>query len=190
MTAKRLKRPYTRADFLAWEAEQEERWEFIDGLIRMMAGGTVAHNTIAGNIFAHLHAALRGGPVRPFQQNMKLAPTVNEDVTYPDVFVLCRPVAEADPTVASATVIVEVVSKTSREDDYERKFQSYEEIPELRHYLVVEQDRAHVSVYSRSSPEEDWRLRNLRKLDESVELPSIGVTLSLRQVYEGTRIAA
>jgi Uma2 family endonuclease len=190
MTAKRLKRPYTRADFLAWEAEQEERWEFIDGLIRMMAGGTVDHNRIAGNVFAQLHAALRGSGCEAFQENMKLAPAVNEDVMYPDVLVICATAEGTSPTVETATVIVEVVSKASREDDYERKFQSYEEIPELRHYLVIEQEKAHVSLYSRASPEEDWRLRNVRKLDEPVELPSIGVTLSLRQIYAGTRPAA
>jgi Uma2 family endonuclease len=190
MTAKRLKRPYTRGDFLAWEAEQEERWEFIDGLIRMMAGGTVAHNTIAGNIFAHLHAALRSGPCRPFQQNMKLAPAQNDDVTYPDVFVTCSPTEETDPTIATATVIVEVVSKSSREDDYERKFWSYEEISELHSYVIVEQDKAHVAVYTRSSSDEDWLRRNVSKLDESIELPSIGVSLPMRQIYEGTRAAA
>jgi Uma2 family endonuclease len=190
MTAKRLRRPYTRADFLAWEAEQDERWEFVDGLIRMMAGGTVDHNVIAGNIFAHLHAALAGSPCRPFQQNMKLAPAQNEDVTYPDVLVTCGAVEGTDPTVATATVIVEVVSKSSREDDYERKFWSYGEIADLRSYVIVEQDKPHVAVYTRASPDENWQRQNVGKLDDSIELPAIGVSLPMRRIYAGTKAAA
>jgi Uma2 family endonuclease len=67
--------------------------------------------------------------------------------------VVCRPGRDEDVTVDEATVIVEVISKSSREGDYEFKWESYQEMSALRHYLIVEQDKRFVSVYSRSSAE-------------------------------------
>lgn len=187
--AKKHRRVYTRGEFLEWESRQDERWEFIVGRIKMMAGGSADHNLIAGNIFAVLHAALRGSPCRPFQQNMKLAPESNDDVTYPDVLVICRPFDGKAQTLASATVIVEVLSKSSRDDDYGDKWEGYQAIPDLRHYLIVSQDEPMVLVYTRTGEEEDWRFRRVEGLDAGVDLAALGVTLSLRDVFEGTTVA-
>ena len=41
-----LPKPWTLDDFLAWEARQPERYEFVGGVVRMMVGGTLAHNRI------------------------------------------------------------------------------------------------------------------------------------------------
>jgi Uma2 family endonuclease len=181
------RRPFTRPDFLAWESRQEERWEFVDGVIRMMAGGTVAHNTIAGNIFAALHAALRHSACRPFQQNMKLTPAANDDSTYPDVMVVCGAVEDSDATLSEAVVIAEVVSKSSREDDYDRKWESYQMIPTLRHYLIVEQDRVSVALYSRMAEDGGWQYQHFDSLEQSVALSSINVTLGVDVVYDGVK---
>lgn len=187
--AKKQRRVYTRTEFLEWESRQDERWEFIDGRIKMMAGGSADHNLIAGNIFAILHAALRGTPCRPFQQNMKLAPDANDDVTYPDVLITCRPFDGKAQTLASATVIVEVLSKSSRDDDYGDKWEGYQAIPDLRHYLIVSQDEPTVLVYSRSDEDEEWRFRRVEGPEGRVDLSAIGVALPLREVFEGTAVA-
>jgi Uma2 family endonuclease len=182
------RRPHTRVDFLRWEAEQEGRWELVNGVIRMMAGGTRAHNTIAGNIHTVLTLALRGKPCRPFQQNQMLTPRENDDAMYPDVLVVGSAGRDEDPTVDEATVIVEVVSKSSRERDYEFKWESYQEIAALRHYLIVEQDKRFVSVYSRSSAEEDWRFRFHKSLDSEIALDAIGVKLRVEEIYADTSL--
>ena len=185
----RLKRrPHTRADFLRWEAEQEGRWELVNGVIRMMAGGTRAHNTIAGNVFARLHAALLGKPCRPFQQNQLLTPRENDDAMYPDVLVVCGQGRDEDATVDEATVIVEVVSKSSRDGDYDLKWESYQEIAALRHYLIVEQEKRFISVYSRSSADEDWRFRFYKELEDEIPLDSIGLKLRLEDIYADTAL--
>lgn len=50
--------PWTVEEFLAWEREQEDRYEYVGGVIRMMVGGTLDHNAIAGNVFSALRAQL------------------------------------------------------------------------------------------------------------------------------------
>ncbi|MBA2410436.1 MAG: Uma2 family endonuclease [Gammaproteobacteria bacterium] len=50
-----LRGSWVLEDFLVWEAHHPDRYEFIDGIIRMMVGGTLAHNTIGLNLATVLH---------------------------------------------------------------------------------------------------------------------------------------
>jgi Uma2 family endonuclease len=75
-------------DFLAFEAEESERYEFVDGVVRMMTGGSAAHSAIKGNVFAELRAALRGGGCRVDVDDLKVV--TGTAVMYPDVLVICR----------------------------------------------------------------------------------------------------
>jgi Uma2 family endonuclease len=179
------KKAYSRADFLAWEERQKERYEFLDGVVTMMAGGSRAHDIIAGNIFARLHAALRGKACRPFQHNRKLVPVGASDATYPDVMVVC--VKEAGDTTRSeeATVIVEVTSPGTSRRDLELKWKSYRGIVQLRHYLVVAQDRPKLLMYSRASADAPRHVHEIDGIDATVDLAAIRVKLPMTQIYEG-----
>jgi Uma2 family endonuclease len=179
------KKAYSRADFLAWEERQKERYEFLDGIVTMMAGGSRAHDVIAGNIFARLHAALRGKGCRPFQHNRKLVPPGSSDATYPDVMVVCAKEADDATRSEEATVIVEVSSPGTSKRDRELKWKSYRHIDQLRHYLVVEQDRPRIVMYSRTSDEAPWHEHEIDAIDATVDLAAIRVKLPMAQVYEG-----
>jgi Uma2 family endonuclease len=189
MLAEQRRISYRRTDFLAWEAAQAERFEYVGGVIKMMAGGTADHNLIAGNIFAALHGRLRGGPCTPFQQNMKLTPDENEDSTYPDILVTCRPIAGNETGIAAATVLVEVTSPSTRQDDADRKWLSYQQISDLRHYAIVSQDTAEILLYSRFDTGGVWSYQRIAGLSATLALPAIGAELSLGEIYAGTRTA-
>lgn len=184
-----IKLPFDRSAFLAWEAAQPHRWELVGGIIRLMAGGRVDHNLVAGNIFAFLHGRLRGGPCLPFQQNMRLAPAETEDSTYPDILVTCRPPGGDSPAASTATVIVEVLPPGTRDHDGEEKWAGYRRIDDLRHYVLVDPTRAHVELYSRTRPGEDWRFRVIDGIDADLPLPAIDAAIPLREIYAGTATA-
>ena len=66
-------RPFLQPqDYLAWEAEQAERHEYVDGEVYAMTGAHDAHNRIAGNVFVFLRTALRGTLCRTFISDMKV----------------------------------------------------------------------------------------------------------------------
>ena len=77
--------PWTVDDFLAFEAEEPERYEFVDGIVRMMTGGSAAHSAIKGNMFAELRAAVATGPCRVDVDDLKVV--TETAVMYPDVLV-------------------------------------------------------------------------------------------------------
>jgi hypothetical protein len=63
----------TPEDFVAWEREQPERYEFFDGEVLARVGGTLAHSAIVDNVQAALRAMLVGRGCRVLQSNAKVA---------------------------------------------------------------------------------------------------------------------
>lgn len=172
-------------DYMAWEAEQAERHEYLNGEVFAMTGARDAHNTIAGNMFAGLRAALRGTPCRAFIADMKLRVDAADAVFYPDVLVTCDPrdkTPEADTAKRHPSLIVEVLSDSTAAYDRGFKFEQYRAIDTLREYLLVEQTRRHIDLFRRGE-DGRWVLEPLSDTDKITLLDS-RVTLSLDEIYE------
>lgn len=172
-------------DYMAWEAEQAERHEYLNGEVFAMTGARDAHNTIAGNIFAILRSALRGTPCRAFIADMKLRVDAADAVLYPDVLVTCDPrdkTPEADTAKRHPSLIVEVLSESTAAYDRGLKFEHYREIDTLREYLLVEQDRRHIDLF-RLGEDGRWVLESFGD-EERIELLDPGVALTLDSIYE------
>jgi Uma2 family endonuclease len=189
MSTAARKKTFSRADFLAWEERQEARWEFLDGVITMMAGGTIDHNKIVDNVAAALRPAARARGCWAFQHNQKLAPRANDDVAYPDLAVVCGDLDGRAAVVPEAMVLVEVISKSSRMTDYAKKWDSYRTIGSLRHYLVIEQDEGLATSWSRGGEDEPWRQESIEGLGGEIEIGALDVRLALKQIYEDTTVS-
>jgi Uma2 family endonuclease len=175
-----LPKPWTVEDFLEWEAQQPERYEFIDGRILGMVGGSAAHATIKGNVFAALRARLQGGPCRVFVESLKVVTDVASH--YPDVAVTCAPVQPGDDRIPEPVVIVEILSRTTADRDRSAKWVGYQDILSLQHYVLIAQDRSRVELFSRAG--DGWHLAIIRPPGRMVQLAALGVELSLDEIYE------
>ena len=175
--------PRTVDEFDRWNSKQPERWEFIAGVPVMMAPASLPHTLIKGNIFAALRAKLAGTPCRAIVDGAEVKAYKLSAI--PDVLVACGELDQRTPTIAEPVVLVEVLSPSSERDDTQRKWQGYCLIPSLRHYLVVAQDSRFVTVHSRTGPssfaEDVYQ-------DGVIELPAIGVSLSIDEIYDGVRL--
>jgi Uma2 family endonuclease len=98
-------------EFLAWEREQPERYEYAGGVVTMMTGGSAAHVTIALNLVIALRHALRGTGCRPFASDMKVI--ANDTARYPDISVTCHPVGDRDDNISHPVLVIEVISPPS-----------------------------------------------------------------------------
>jgi Uma2 family endonuclease len=171
--------PWTVEDFLAFEAEEPERYEFVDGIVRMMTGGSAAHSAIKGNTFAELRNALRSGPCRVDVDDLKVVTAAA--VMYPDVIVTCRSLAPDDDRLSDPTVVVEVLSPTTETHDRIRKWREYQTIASLQHFVLVAQSERRVEVFSRT--EAGWELVTVEPPADAIALDAIDATLSLEEVY-------
>lgn len=175
-----LPKPWTVEDFLEWEAQQPERYEFIDGRILGMVGGSAAHATIKGNVFARLRTRLQGGPCRVFVESLKVVTDVASH--YPDVVVTCSPVQPSDDQIREPVVVVEVLSRTTADRDRSAKWVGYQDIPSLQHYVLVAQESRRAELFTRA--DDGWHLRIIRPPRGKVELSAIGVEMTLDEIYE------
>jgi len=62
----------TPDEYLAWEAEQSVKHEYIDGVPYAMAGGTLLHNAIAVNLTSALRGKLRGTGCKVYMADAKV----------------------------------------------------------------------------------------------------------------------
>ena len=181
---------YTPEEYAEMEAVSLSKHEYLDGQIHAMAGATGRHVDLATNVIGNLHAQLRGKncKVRGSDQRLKIEATGKE--TYPDVLVACPPLRYAGSgtlVLLDATVIVEVLSPSTAEYDRGAKYLDYQQLPSLRHYVLVSQDRITVDHRWRAQ-DGDWKTEVLITLDKSLSLSAIECTLELADIYEGLDI--
>lgn len=171
------------AEYLAWEAEMPERWEFIDCEPFMMAGGSDVHNTIAGNAYMALRERLRGTPCSVFMSDVKLRDDANECAFFPDVFVSC---AESDRArrldKAAPTLIVEVLSPSTEAYDRGKKFAAYRRFDDLRALVLLAQDEPYAECYVRTDGG-GWLLTEASGLDARIAVSPLALELPLAELY-------
>ena len=173
-------------EYLEFEEGTPIRHEYVAGEIFAMSGGSVEHGRIAGNVFAAIHAHLRGGPCSSFINNVKLHLEVNESnfFYYPDVMVVCGPQADSR-FCTNPRLVVEVLSPSTERTDRREKASNYRQTPALEEYVLVAQRTAEVTIYRRS---DHWAPLTLRSLEETAEFRSIELSLPLGQIYEGALV--
>ena len=172
-------------EFLAWERQQPERYEFAGGVAVMMTGGSLDHSTIASNLRTTLREKLRGTPCLPFRGDAKVI--ANGNIRYPDLTVTCSPITGQDDIVPAPLLVFEVASpSTARADGGHKKF-DYFATPSIRQYVIIEQDERLVDLYTRTP---DGWVNEIIAGDAVLVLSSIGVEIALDAIYEDTELAA
>ena len=168
------------AQFLAWEERQELRHEF-DGInVVAMTGGTAAHASIIGNLNAALNVRLRGTTCRAYGSDMKIQ--LAGSIRYPDAFVTCTPVAPDATFIADPVVIFEVLSKSTAGRDLGAKSAEYQSHPSIQRYVVLYQTHRAAQVFFRTG--QGWEFEPV-DAKGMLELPEIGIAVSLAEIYEG-----
>jgi len=166
--------------FLAWAGRQPERWELVDGVARMMTGGSLNHSRIAGNAYFALRSRLGHGRCEAFGSDAAviLGP---RRVAFPDVSVSCE--AETGTSVAQPVVIIEVLSPSTEAYDLGHKAAAYRRLPSLRHLVLAHQDRVAVQHFHREAESQEFRLTELNQVDGRLILTAIDIEITLLDLY-------
>lgn len=166
--------------FLAWEEGQSERYEFVDGEAFAMAGGTEAHDTIRGSIYAGIRSQLAGKPCRPHLDIKLVCP--NGRVRYPDVAVVCGPRDPKATRLVDPVVVVEVLSPSTQAVDYIVKSHDYGSVPSIAVYVLVHQDEPRIDVVRREGDLLE-AITHVEGIAAVLALPEIEVALPLSDIY-------
>lgn len=176
---------YTYAEYLAYERDSGLKHEYDDGEILAMAGDSRRHNALASRVSAALEAAREPACVA-FQSDQKVRVLATGRATYPDATLVCGEIQgdPADPqggTITNPTLIVEVLSPSTEQDDRGSKWQQYQLIPSLQEYVLISQSEARVERYRRLASG-TWEYTDTTA--GVVELLR-GAVLDLARLYDG-----
>ena len=177
------------ADYLEWEEGEEQRHEYVGGMVYDMAGSTLAHTAISTNVTVCLGVQLRGKPCRPCGPDLKVriqCPT-HTRFYYPDCSVVCDVRFDQAHFVDNPVVIVEVLSPSTRRTDESEKREAYLSINSLRVYVLLEQERAGAVVWRRG--DQGFGREVYEELEAVIALPEIEARLPLAEAYEAVRFA-
>jgi Uma2 family endonuclease len=169
------------------EATADDKSEYRDGEIVPMFGGSTDHNDIAGNLYAYLKFALRQQPYKIFIGDVRLWIPACQLFTYPDVILLAgEPVfyEGRTDTVTNLRMIIEVLSKSTRNYDQGDKFDCYRTIPEFQEYVLVDQYQMYVKQFVKTA-EGYWLLKDYGESKRRLAFASVGFEISLEEIYEG-----
>jgi len=182
MAVPQPKVPFSADDFLAWDATQTDRHEFVDGEVFAMAGGEDRHASVSGNLFAALHSHLKGSRCRVYMNDVKLQVAAANAFFYPDVFVTCSERDAASRLVKQEPLlVVEVLSPSTAAYDRGDKFAAYRLCPTLAEYAVIDIDRRAVDLF-RKNTEGLWVLHPLTG-EDTLTLASVDHTLPLGELF-------
>jgi len=174
----------TYAEYLALERTTDTRHEYLAGAAWMISGGTPRHAGIKTNLTVAVATALGKTPCRPYDADLKIRVVATGLATYPDLSVICGGL-ETDPedpnAVTNPAVLFEVLSPSTEAWDRGGKFQHAQQIPSLRHYVLIGQGEPFVEVYTRTDA--GW-LYTTHRAGENAALTGIGATLAVDALYE------
>lgn len=165
----------------------DAKYEYIDGWVYLMAGGSRAHSTIGGNAFYMLRQALAERPCWVYNSDMATRLSAKR-YTFPDASVTCdprdRPTRE-DKEISAPRVIIEVLSDTTEAYDRGDKFSYYQACRSIQEYILIATKRQAVEVFRRTT--QGWTYERYGP-DDMVRCASIDVQIPVSAFYDLTDV--
>jgi Uma2 family endonuclease len=168
-------------------ASVDVKYEYMDGQMYAMSGGTVNHAEIALNLLIALREHLGDGPCHAFSSDVRVQ-VAEEKYYYPDVTVSCNPEdwqQGANDMVRTPRLVVEVLSPSTESFDRGKKFRTYQACPSIEEYVLIRTEYQEVEIYNRQS--DIWTYRRFEP-GQDIELRSIGLTIPLAALYRRTDV--
>lgn len=186
------KQKFTIEEYLEMENAAAEKHEYYRGEIFAMSGPKVPHNIISKNLLGHLFGKLKGKKCQPYGSDQRIHIPPNTLFTYPDVSIICGEIITLNNdewNVLNPTVIIEILSPSTKNYDRGEKFKLYRDIPILKEYMLVDSESIHVEVF-RLNDNNHWELEEYNSLSDQVLIKAIGEDILLSEIYDGVKMEA
>jgi Uma2 family endonuclease len=176
---------YTPEEYLTLEEKATEKHEYRDGEIVVMPGGTTNHNQIALNFCRKFPLTIQEQDYYIYINDVRLWIPQYRVFTYPDVMVIKgKPIYEGSSktNVTNPLIIVEVLSRSTRDYDRTDKFEFYRSIPEFQEYLLIDQDRFYATQYFKQG-DGKWIFNDYKGAESVLKLASDEFEISFQDLY-------
>ena len=176
--------------YLEMENAALEKHEYYKGEVFAMAGAKVSHNRIVSNLLAELGIRLKRKKCKPYNSDQRIHIPDNTLFTYPDISIVCGEVItlnDDEYNVLNPTVIIEVLSKSTKNYDRGEKFKLYRDIATLKEYILVDSESIHIEVF-RLNEKNHWELEEYNNINESFTIKAINESVLISEIYENVKV--
>ena len=176
-------------EYTAFEYSTEAKHEYEKGKILMMTGGTINHGILCGNVYNELRRGIEkdSSSCRVIGSEVRIHIEKAESIVYPDAMVICGDIetsAEDKDAVTNPILIVEVLSKSTESYDRGDKFYKYRQLPSLKEYILIDQEKAVVETFYKRE-ETIWEISRVDDIEQVVEIKSLGLKINMAELYLG-----
>lgn len=184
--------------YIMQEQETYTKYEFHNGKIFALAGGTLNHTILCGNMYNELRRALENkkSPCITLTSEAKLhvkKSKKSNSFVYPDAMVICDEISQSEEdknAVTNPVLIVEVLSKSTAGYDRGDKFHLYRKLSSFKEYVLIEQDKAIVDVHYKGDHSDLWRIIRYERLNEIIKITSLEIEISMKNLFKNVKIDA
>ncbi len=180
----------TVEQYIQQESESDTKYEFHNGEIFALAGGTINHGLLCANIYSEIRNELRNknSECKPLSSEIKLHVKNNKtnSFLYPDTMVVCGDLETSETykeAITNPRLIVEVLSKSTANYDRGDKFHIYRQIPSLQEYVLIEQDKYVVDVHYKNPKSDLWRIARIEGAESSITFQSLDITIDMKDLF-------
>src|SRR5438132_11179396 len=168
------------------EQDPEHAYEYLDGRVYMMTGGSPDHSIIGSNLNGLLQAFLRGRRCIVYNSDVYVQLSEHYRVC-PDVTVSCDPRDRgAQEVLRYPCLVAEVLSPTTEARDRGQKSLQYRSCPSIQEYLLISSEFPLVEVFRREK-QGFWSLYTF-SLGDTIELSGLGLSFPVAELYQKTSL--
>jgi Uma2 family endonuclease len=167
-----------------------EKHEYYKGEVIVISGAKVPHNVIAGNFLGALAIKLKGKKCKPYNSNQRIHIQSNTLFTYPDISIVCGEILTLNNdeyNVLNPSVIIEVLSRSTKNYDRGEKFKLYRDITTLKEYILVDSESMHIEAF-RLNENNHWELEEYNDAGSYLFIKTINENISIDEIYEGVSL--
>jgi Uma2 family endonuclease len=178
-------------EYLRFEKDSLEKHEYFQGEVFAMAGAGARHNVIFSNTFGDLAHALKGKACRPYGSDLRIHIPENTLFTYPDISIICGEITPSDvdeDTAVLPSVLIEILSPSTKNYDRGEKFKLYRDIPTLKEYILIDSESINIEAF-RINKQGHWELEEYRSIEETLTVPTVNFSIPLKEIYDGTKLS-
>lgn len=176
----------TQEAYLEMERASEVKHEYYKGEVFAMSGASVTHNEIAYNLNSIIIPHLKNKNCKMYRSDLRIHIPSNSLYTYPDFSIICGKPETTDvfaDNVTNPSVLIEILSKSTKDYDRGTKFNLYRSIQALKEYIIISSLSVQVEKYNRLD-DDSWNLKEFNKLTDNFYISAIGLTVILKDIYQ------
>ena len=177
----------TAEEYLEAERKATCKHELMNGKIITMTGASLKHNRIVSNLIGSINPFLKGKSCEVFPSDLRINIPTTNSFTYPDLTIVCgKPELLDDEfdNLLNPVVIIEVLSPSTESYDRGNKFFTYQRIPSLKEYILVDSTACNIQTIVKKD-DGLWQFDTISDNTSSIIIQSISQTILVSDVYDG-----